>query len=266
MARSASDQRTDGGAHYYRHRGRIAGGERGSTVHAPARFEDTADGTLELHRSGVAMSVTQGVFDGLVTVLSAAAGGAKVVIGRPGDTPPEDRPDVLVTPLSLRRIGRSRRVGSLLDLELAVAVQAAGGDVLGLTERLLLAAEATPHVRIDPLPDDTGGFGFVVVLGASVAITEPTGPPVTETVVEVHPLAAVTGTVVNPDGTALAGAEVRSSLTRQQTATDLAGRFSLLGISRPTTLTVTRGPRRTSHDVPAGTTDLRIVLPIHEGS
>ena len=254
------------GAHYYRRRGRIAGAERGSTVHAPARFEDTADGTLEHHRHGVAMSVTQQVFDGLVTALSAAASDAKVVIGRPGETPPEGRPDVLVTPLSLHRVGRSRRVGSLLDLELAVAVEASGGDVLALTERLLLAAESTPHVRIDPLPDGARGFGFVVVLGVSVEITEPSGPPVTETVVDVHPLAAVTGTVLNPDGSALAGAEVRSSLTRQQTATDVTGRFSLLGLSRPTTLTVSRGRRRVTHDVPADSTDLRIVLPTHEGS
>lgn len=141
------------------------------------------------------MSVTQQVFDGLVTALSSAADDAQVLVGHPGSPPPADRPDVLIRPLSLRRIGRSRRVGSLLDLELEVAVETAGGDVLGLTERLLLAAEVTPHVRIDALPDDAPGFGFVVVLSASVAVTEPTGPLVTETVVEVHPLAAVTGTV-----------------------------------------------------------------------
>lgn len=211
------------------------------------------------------MSATQQALDGLVNALSAAAGGGVVTVVQPGGTPPTERPDVLVTPLSLTRVGRSRRADSLLDLELTVAVEAGGDDILDLAERLLLAAEATPHARLDPLPADRPGFGFVVAVGVSVVVEEPTGPPVRERVVHVQPLVAVTGTVVDPDGIALIGVEVRSSLTRQQTTTDAAGRFALAGLAQPTSLTISRGARRATLEVPADPTGLRLVLPNHEG-
>lgn len=214
--------------------------------------------------AGGAGSVTQRTFEALLGLLTDAAGEARLAVA--GEDGAPERPDVLVTPLSLARVGRSRRLGALLDLELAVAVEVAGDDVLPLTERLLLAAEASAHSRIDPLPADRTGFGFVVVLAISVALTEPSGPPVREPVVEVHPLQAITGTVVDPDGTALRGVEVSSSLTRQRTTTDEAGRFSLPGIAQPTTLTASRGPRRATLDVSDEATGLRIVLPAHEGS
>jgi hypothetical protein len=211
------------------------------------------------------MSAAQQVLDGLVRALSAAADGGTVTVVRPGGEPPAEPPDVLVTPLSLTRIGRSRRADSLLDLELTVAVEAGGDDVLDLAEKLLLAAEATPHARLDPLPADRSGFGFVIAVGVSVVVDEPTGPPVRERVVHVQPLVAVTGTVVDPDGVALSGVEVRSSLTRQQTTTDVTGRFALAGLTQPTSLTISRGARRATLEVPADPTGLRLILPNHEG-
>jgi len=211
------------------------------------------------------MSATQQALDGLVGALSAVADGASVVVVQPGEKPPAERPGVLGTPVGLTRVGRSRRLGSLLDLELAVAVEVGGDEVFDLAERLMLAAETTPHARLEPLPADRPGFGFVIAVGVSVEVTEPTGPPVRETVVEVHPMVAITGTVVDPDGAAVAGVEVRSSLTRQQTTTDAAGRFALAGLSRPTTLTISRGVRRTTFDVPDESAGLRVVLPNQEG-
>lgn len=234
-----------------------------SQPHHP-RGEDAGYGTLEHHLPGVAVSATQRVFDGLVTVLTGAAGKATTGLGRPGDPRAEDPPDLLITPLSLTRVGRSRRLGALLDLELAVAVEAGGDDVLDLTERLLAAAEAAPHLRIGQLPDP--GFGFVVVVGVSVPVTEPTGPPVEESVVQLHPLAMITGVVVDPDGATLPDVEVHSSLTRQATLTDAAGRFSLPGLPSPTTLTISRGARHTTLEVPEDPAGLRIVLPSQEGN
>ena len=211
------------------------------------------------------MSATQRALDGLAKTLSDAVDGARFAIVRPGEEPPAEQPDVLLTPLSLTRVGRSRRQGSLLDLELSVAVEAYGGDVLDLAERLLLAAETTPHARLDPLPADRPGFGFVIAVGVSVDVTEPTGPPVKVVEVEVQPLVAITGVVVDPDGVPLASVEVHSSLTRQQTTTDVTGRFALTGLSRPTTLTVSRGARHATVDVPAEPTRLHVVLPNQEG-
>lgn len=211
------------------------------------------------------MSATQTALDGLVGALAAVVPGGSVAVARPGGATPGDRADVQVTPLSITRVGRSRRLGALLDLELAVAVEAGGRDVLELTEQLLLAAEAAPHARIDPLPPDRPGFGFVVVLAVSITLPEPSGPPVRERIVSVQPLSAVTGLVVDADGAGVAGVEVRSSLTRQQVTTDAAGRFTLPGLAQPTTLTISRGARRTTLDVPAEPTGLRVVLPNHEG-
>ncbi len=133
--------------------------------------------------AGGAGSVTQQAFDALLGVLTEAAGEAGVATSPTGSG---ERPPVLATPVSLLRVGRSRRLGSLLDLELATAVEVSGEDVLGLTERLLLAAETSPRSRIEPLPRDRSGFGFVVVQTVSVAVTEPTAPLVREPVVEVQ--------------------------------------------------------------------------------
>jgi len=211
------------------------------------------------------MSATQQALDGLVQVFSGVVDGARVAVARAGEEPPASRPEVLLTPLSLTRVGRSRRVGSLLDLELSVAVEASGENVLDLAERLMLAAETTPHARLDPLPADRPGFGFVMAIGVSVNVTEPTGPQVQVVEVDVQPLVAITGVVVDPDGVALAAVDVHSSLTRQRTTTDVTGRFALTGLSRPTTLTISRGARRATVDVPAEPTGLRLVLPNHEG-
>ncbi|MGC3955434.1 MAG: carboxypeptidase-like regulatory domain-containing protein [Propionicimonas sp.] len=163
-------------------------------------------------------------------------------------------------------MGRSRGRGAQLDLALTVAVHTGGEDVLDLTERLLAAAEQTTHLRIEPLPVPADGFGFLVTVAVGVPLDEPSGPPVKESVVQLHPLATISGTVVDPAGVALPDVEVRSSLTRQQTTTDAAGRFTLPGLPSPTTLTLHRGSHRTSLDVPGPATDLRIVLPTHEGS
>ncbi|MCA0308964.1 MAG: carboxypeptidase-like regulatory domain-containing protein [Actinobacteria bacterium] len=211
------------------------------------------------------MSATQEALDGLVTILTAASGTAGLQLARPGRPHDGPRPAVLVTPLSLDRVGRSRRAGALLDLELRVAVETSGDDVLGLTEALLLAAESVTHTRLESLPQDRPGFGFLIGLPVSVAVPEPTAPPVEQVVVDLQPLVALTGTVVDPDGAAVPGAEVSSGLTRQRVTTDAAGAFSLPGLSRPTTLTVSRGARRATVEVPASPTGLRLVLPNHEG-
>lgn len=140
------------------------------------------------HAAGGAGSVTQQAFDDLLGVLSEAAGQAGVAGPATTVLDTAEPPAVVATPLSLVRVGRSRRLGALLDLELAVAVEVSGSDALSLTEQLLLAIELSPHSRIEPLPAGRAGLGFVVVQPVSVAITEPTGPPVREPVVEVHPL------------------------------------------------------------------------------
>ena len=57
-----------------------------------------------------------------------------------------------------------------------------------IRDRLLLIAETLPHTRLDPLPENRSGFGLVIGVGVSLDVLEPTGPPVREVVVDVHPL------------------------------------------------------------------------------
>lgn len=219
---------------------------------------------LEERHPEVTGSATQQALDGLVKVLREVAGQKLVAAVGPPDTPLSTRPDVLVTPLSLNRVGRSRRAGALLDLELAVAVEVGGPDVLGLTERLLAVAERTSHARVEPLPADRPGFGFVITLPVSVTVTEPSGPPVSQVVVESLPLVAVTGTVVDAGGVAQPGVEVQSNPAHLQTTTDAAGRFAL-AVLAPTTLTIARGDRAATFEVPPVPTELRLILPNHQG-
>lgn len=140
--------------------------------------------------SGSATSVTQRVFHALVDTLTTAARPASASTTSGIGAAPDAAADVRISPLSLTRLGRSRRLGPLLDLELAVAVEVGSDDVLALTERLLLAAEAAPHLRIEPLPAQRPGFGFVVVLGVSVEVPEPVAPAVREVQVEIRSLGA----------------------------------------------------------------------------
>lgn len=133
------------------------------------------------------MSATQRALDGLVEAFSRIPG-ARVAVVRPGLANPADSSNVVLSPLTLTRVGRSRRAGSLLDLELVVAVEASGETIFDLTEQLLLIAETLPHTRLDPLPENRSGFGLVIGVGVSLDVLEPTGPPVREVEVDVHPL------------------------------------------------------------------------------
>lgn len=76
----------------------------------------------------------------LDTIRQALAPVAVGLAGQAGDTDQDDA-EVLLTPVSLRRVGRSRRAGALLDLELTVAVTAQGPDAIDHLERLLVLAE-----------------------------------------------------------------------------------------------------------------------------
>lgn len=171
---------------------------------------------------------------------------------------------VLLRPAGLARAGRSRRNGSLLDLELTVAVTVTAAEPLPLLEALLVAAETYPHVAIGPLPPGADGLGFSIVLPVAVPLAEPDVPAVAEVVVELHPLTTLTGAVVDAAGRGVPGAEVRSSTTAQRVRTGSAGDFHLIGTGTATTLTATLADRSATASVEPGASAVRLVLP--EGS
>lgn len=207
--------------------------------------------------SDPAVSVAQQALDALMIRLSSVAAQAGVA---------SDATDaaVQVRPASLARVGRSRREGALLDLELTVTITVTDPKPLPLLEALLLAAESMPHTAIGPLPAGQRGLGFTLALLVTVPIAEPSGPRVTETVIEIHPLSNLSGQVVDGDGRGVPAAEVTSTITRQRVSTTSAGGFQMLATGRPVTLTATKGGRSASVNFEPGSHPVRIVLP--EGS
>lgn len=167
--------------------------------------------------------------------------------------------EVMVIPTGLRRVGRSRRGGALLDLELTVTVVTSGPDALDHLERVLILAE-TNGITVGA-PPEPPVLGLTLSLPVSVTLPEPTGPRVTTPVVELHPLRVLAGSVLTADGHGAAGVAVSSRLTGQVVHTDPAGRFQLVGTGLPTTVTATSGPLSASVEVAADAATIEIELP-----
>ena len=128
--------------------------------------------------------------DSAVATLTSAVSPTTVHLS--SDPTPSDTANVVVELLDLRRIGRSRRDGSLLDLELLTAVHATGPTALDLVEQMLVALE--PHrYDVEPLPaaarrpdprapgvEPGVELGFQLRIPVSVPMTEPDAPLVTQ--------------------------------------------------------------------------------------
>ena len=135
----------------------------------------------------------------LDTIRQALAPVAVGLAGQAGDTDQDDA-EVLLTPVALRRVGRSRRAGALLDLELTVAVTAQGPDAIDHLERLLVLAE-TRGLAVASAPEPPV-LGLNLALPVTVSIDEPTGPRVETVVVDVLPTVTRDGPPGVPVGAA----------------------------------------------------------------
>lgn len=180
------------------------------------------------------MSVVRSSLSTLVSVLAEAVAPDPVGVWDGGSLPTDP---VVVRVVTLDRIGRSRRDGPVLDLELAAAVSCTGPRSLENLEQMLAAVENTSRYSVAPLTADghtTGALGFLVRVPVTLHLTEPGGPPIRE------PLQVTTvigrqlrGVVVGPDGHGLAGASIRSQASAVTVASDRAGRFTLLSTPEP---------------------------------
>lgn len=138
------------------------------------------------------MGTARSTLDALLERITASLQPAAVVLAEADAGAPDmpgDGAGVTVVPVALRRIGRSRRAGALLDLELTVGVAVAGPDALDLLEALLVLAE-TAGWTVGEGPEPPA-LGLTLVLPVSVPLDEPTGPPVITTVVDVRPMASM---------------------------------------------------------------------------
>ncbi|MDJ0355992.1 hypothetical protein [Paenarthrobacter sp. PH39-S1] len=177
------------------------------------------------------MSAVQVALSTLVDLLSSAVDPEKVRLEEDNS---EDPAPIAVRILSLDRIGRSRRDGPVLDLDLAVAVLSTGPRRLDNLEQLITAVErgsrysTGPLERTDQIPS-TPGIGFLVHVPVSLRLDEPQGPPVREPLqIKTSVGRHLTGVVVGPGGKGLGGAYVRTGTSGPAVACDPLGRFQML--------------------------------------
>lgn len=160
----------------------------------------------------------------------------------------DDPPDVPVTvrTTSLSRVGRSRRDGPVLDLELTVAVECRGPRQLDNIEKLLLAVErdskyttftaggATTgalgtndvHVRN---PAQKSLLGFLVRVPVSVRLDEPSGPPVLEPLITRTVIARrISGQLLDTRNQGIPNARIHAHSSATAVVSDAAGRFEVL--------------------------------------
>lgn len=224
------------------------------------------------------MSSSEAALAALVELLAAEAAPETVVIDD-GRIERADFSGTLVRPLALERMGRSRRSGAILDLQLFLEVTTYGVNALATLERHLVTIEQSELAAPEQPPQRSAGqygagtMSVVVVVPVAVSLAEPQPPIVTQPpVVEVHFVSRLDGVLVDTDGHAITGAIVRAAETAATSVTDKAGRFRLLTTTDgtgPISVEVTvRGHRHaTEVQRPAGdsTTPAVVVLDVREG-
>jgi hypothetical protein len=190
---------------------------------------------------------------GLVGALAAAVDPETVAIDDDAGPPPEGGPAVRVHPTSLARVGRSRRDGAVLDLELVAAVRSDGPEALELTEQMLTALERESRYTAEPVSLPTqassrSGMVFQVRMPVPVRLDEPVPPRVTEPIrLDVRLVRSLSGVLIDSAGHGVADAQVSASVGSGPSVTDPDGRFRLLVADAPrqTLVVEVRGATRT---------------------
>ena len=130
-----------------------------------------------------AVSTVRSSLNALVALLTDVVSPDEVAVE--GDAGEPHSAPVFVRPLSVDRVGRSRREGPVLDLELKVAVICTGPRSIENVEQLIRAVEINSNYSVGPLdrscgPADEAWLGLLMVVPVSLRLDEPQGPPVRE--------------------------------------------------------------------------------------
>jgi hypothetical protein len=198
------------------------------------------------------MSAARTALLGLVSALAAAVDPETVAVDDDG-TQAGKEPAVLVRADSLTRVGRSRRDGALLDLELVSTVRSRGPRALELTEQMLTALERESRYTAEPVPApappaSAGGLGFQVRMLVPVRLDEPAAPRVTKPIgLDLRLVRSLAGVVVDSAGQGVSSAQVSAAVGGGPSTTDPDGRFRLLVADAPkqTFVVEVRGATRT---------------------
>ncbi|UVJ39183.1 hypothetical protein [Arthrobacter sp. CJ23] len=186
-------------------------------------------------------------------------------------TPEPGTPEAPVTvhAVALNRVGRSRREGPVLDLELRVAVECHGPKQLDNMEKLLLAVERNSQYSVvssgefqpgEYEPNVRQGLGFLVRIPVALRFDEPSGPPVLE------PLIATTvtarrlhGRLVDVHNKGIPDAYIRAHSSATAVVSDATGHFEVLA-SADEIQHFAVAVRGTEREVSASTSSLPVII------
>lgn len=220
---------------------------------------------------GVTVGVVRSSLTELLGVLSDAISpervrfddGSEPLTGQSTDAP------VTVHAVAMNRVGRSRREGPLLDLELKVAVECHGPTQLDNMEKLLIAIEQNTQYSVvssgefQPDEYDAGirqGLGFLVRIPVGIRLDEPLGPPVTEPLVATTTVARrIHGRLVDVHNKGIADAYIRPHSSAAAVVSDPTGHFEVLASADELQHFVV-AVRGTEREVSADTSSLPVII------
>lgn len=186
------------------------------------------------------MGIVRSSLTELLGVLSDAVSPARVRFSDGAEAPEDAEPDAAVTvhPVALNRVGRSRRAGAVLDLELKVAVECHGPKQLDNMEQLLLALEHNSQYSIVSKGEfEAGeyaasvrrGLGFLVRIPVALRFEEPSGPPVLEPLIASMDVARrIHGRLVDVHNKGIPDAYIHAHSSATAVVSDATGHFEVL--------------------------------------
>ncbi len=220
---------------------------------------------------GVTVGVVRSSLTELLGILSDAVSPERVRFDD-GSEPPSGQPSdaaVTVHAVALNRVGRSRREGPLLDLELKVAVECHGPTQLDNMEKLLLALEQNTQYSVvssgefQPDEYDSGirqGLGFLIRVPVGIRLDEPFGPPVTEPLIASTTVARrIHGRLVDVHNKGIPDAYIRPHSSAAAVVSDPTGHFEVLASADELQHFVV-AVRGTEREVSADTSSLPVII------
>ncbi|MET3905392.1 hypothetical protein [Paenarthrobacter sp. 4246] len=150
--------------------------------------------------------------------------------------PPPDAP-VTVRAVTLNRVGRSRREGPVLDLELRVAVECHGPEQLDNMEQLLLAVELHSQYSVvsngEFRPEEYSGaiqqgLGFLVRIPVSLRFEEPSDLPAQPVTGKPAAGRRIRGRLVDAHNKGIPDAYIHAHSSATAAVSDATGHFEVL--------------------------------------
>ncbi|MBB6405299.1 hypothetical protein [Arthrobacter sp. AZCC_0090] len=220
---------------------------------------------------GVTVGVVRSSLTELLGILSDAVSPERVRFddGSEPLTGQSSAAPVTVHAVAMNRVGRSRREGPLLDLELKVAVECHGPRQLDNMEKLLLAVEHHNQYSVvssgefQPDEYDAGirqGLGFLVRIPVGIRFDELSGPPVTEPLVATTTVARrIHGRLVDVHNKGIPDAYIRPHSSATAVVSDPTGHFEVLASADELQHFVV-AVRGTEREVSANTSSLPVII------